>query len=490
MTSSPPGNTPSPIPSKAAPKKLWKHFYNPTERWDRLCDVNINAWRQEAEGIIGYTRETHDEPPQVSHKTWARAKPLFREHHESGYMPVYMSELEDEHTRFAPSNDDSPRTIALTPRALYIVIDNDSNAPWVVTAYRPYPYGKRFDWDEDDFQRVAAKRFQNNTMSNHTYTATVASWLERANKPASTTQELWRLAFSVAQARTLAEDARIATLLAESTRALEATPRELFIELGALLDFGTCIEQLSLGLEQERPEDFEQALEGAEELLVVAEVIGAHEKSTHFIEDIEAIIPWVPAEWSHLRVRARNHAAMLDAESGARRLWELVEDCVIAACVMEGEPAVKPTPHLYKKLLPAASPWAPLLEQLSRLTHNITKAIETPLSQLTDSFQVMQPAPLMGSTLEEQRELRAHMPTLSPELHARIFVVDEEHPEGFDVTEYIGQTSSHFWTLDNDERALVVFILSEAPIALGASLDELVALAREREDMALATREV
>src|SRR5690606_40432115 len=44
------------IPPKLCPKKVWQHFYDPGEHWERVCAVDVAVMRREAEVTVGAAR--------------------------------------------------------------------------------------------------------------------------------------------------------------------------------------------------------------------------------------------------------------------------------------------------------------------------------------------------------------------------------------------------------------------------------------------------
>ncbi|RZO63731.1 MAG: hypothetical protein EVA89_06310, partial [Sandaracinaceae bacterium] len=81
------------IPRKLCPKKVWQHFYDPGEHWERVCAVDVAVMRRETEAIVGTARATARELPRLAGERWRRARDLLVAHHDGNYAPAYFSEM-------------------------------------------------------------------------------------------------------------------------------------------------------------------------------------------------------------------------------------------------------------------------------------------------------------------------------------------------------------------------------------------------------------
>src|SRR5947208_3653517 len=87
------------IEARHQPTKVWKHFHDPAEHWDRLAGQDLTDLRLEAEQLVGALRFDRLELPDLSGQRKLRAHEALRRHHDDHYGPIYLTELSSRETR-------------------------------------------------------------------------------------------------------------------------------------------------------------------------------------------------------------------------------------------------------------------------------------------------------------------------------------------------------------------------------------------------------
>lgn len=485
-----------PLSTDAQPHKVWKHFYDEAEHWERLCDTDVASLRGESERIVGEHRERESALPRMSPKKFRRAKKLLKRHHDDFYARIYGSEMMSEETIWTPFMDSQHRVRALTLRSIFVVVELESPECRVVTAYRPHPTLRDVSMNEAEIQRYAKDYFERRTgMKLDGLARTAADCLQRATTAAPVAaSDTWWLASAIGYGRLLSTHALVKPKLQVAERMLESVSPNLLTELAESLDWDGCLELVASALKETRPEDLEHALASSEELLAVAGPIEANDAAKEFIEAFELLIAWVPPEWSHLADTAgARTAAFNDSDSLVLRMWESVEEAVLASLIREGEPTVRPAATLIDSLIPPPKPWHRFADRISKLPTRIGASVSAAgywAASSLDSIAVQRPAPAMGdsATDSEHWEVRSTAAENAPDFRA--FVVDDDHPDGYDVSDLFSPTDVSIWQIDSaEDSALVVVVAGEAPLHEGG-LDALLNEAEAREDVVVQTREV
>ena len=111
-------------------------------------------------------------------------------------------------------------------------------------------------------------------MNRDTLLALVAESLRGAieHAPASS-RELWWLAVALGFGRTLADSDELRSLVRKGEGVLQAVAPSIRTELAAALDRAGARRRLADGIAEESPEDLEQALADAEDLLAVTDAL-------------------------------------------------------------------------------------------------------------------------------------------------------------------------------------------------------------------------
>jgi len=117
------------------PKKVWKHFHDPAEQWERLAGQDLTGLRLEAEELVGVLRSAQLELPDLPGQRKLRAHEALRRHHDDYYGSIYLTELSSHETRWAETMDRRHRQHALTPRSVYVIVQLDD--PSVVITASP-----------------------------------------------------------------------------------------------------------------------------------------------------------------------------------------------------------------------------------------------------------------------------------------------------------------------------------------------------------------
>ena len=303
------------IPRRLRPKKVWQHFYDAGEHWERVCNADVVALRGQAEAAVGVVRARKSDLPQLSAERWRRARDLLTSHHDANYAPAYREEMSSPDTIWTPSADAINRHKALTPRSVFIVVQMEPLYSWVVTAFRPHPPVQDVELDEADLRRHGAWYFRKETGVNiDEFALAVVDNLRRSSQPPTSARSLWWLASAVGYGRLLGHipDVHDALLLAEKT--LSETPVAVLQQLRQLLGWEPLAGQLAQTIKETRPEGLEAVLAEAEELLAVAAALGVTSEAEAFCEEAEMLISWLPSEWAHLADHARHRVQGFTAQ--------------------------------------------------------------------------------------------------------------------------------------------------------------------------------
>jgi hypothetical protein len=479
------------IPEDRSPKKVWQHFYDRDEHWERLCDADVAAMRCHAEKFLGMTRAEGETLPPLRGAQGRRARELLLAHHDESYAPAYSTEMAAPGTVWTPTMDARHRHRALTPRSVFIVVELDHPRSWIVTAFRPHPAVQDVDWTEDDLRRHGVSYFWRNTdVKVDELAPAVVESLRRVSTAASTAKELWWLASATGFGRLLRHVPEVNEALSAAEIALSDTPDAVIETLRRGLDWETLAGRLAEALKETRAEDLEAVLADAEELLAVASAVGAESDAEAFCNEAEMLLPWLPVEWAYLadRARQRLHALAVE-ESLIGRLWAAVEDGATGTLAREGAPSVHPVSRFAEDLIPKQSPLVRLRERIAVLATRTTATASAWITRCLERLSIEPLPPTMGGADVEVVEWSV-LGRPSPETpHFRVFVVDANHPDGYEVTDKFSETDGDLWRLSEHERALVVIIAAEWPL-VGETLAEVLEEATTRQDVVADAREL
>lgn len=477
------------IPRRLSPKKVWQHFYDPGENWGRVCAADVASMRRDAEGVVGVARASEDALPRLAGERWRRARDLLVAHHDATYAPAYSSEMSSPGTVWTSSMDTAHRHQALTPRSIFIVVQLDRPRSWVVTAFRPHPPVQDVAWDEDELRRHGVWYFRKETGVNvDDLSPAVAENLRRVSRTPSTAKELWWLASAVGYGRLLRHVPEVHDALPAAEAALSGVPDSLLEELRRALDWQSLVGRLADALKEARSEDIEDVLAEAEELLAVGGAVGAELDGAAFCAEAEKLLPWLPAEWAHVADRARHRVSVIAAQpSLVVRLWSAVEDAATAALAREAAPAVRPASRLADDLIPQQPRWFIWRDRIADLAGRATAAATSWIDRSIEGLTVAPLAPTMGSSGVSNDEWAVRGHPAPGALHYRAFVVDEAHPDGWEVTKQFTEADGELWRIDDNEQVLVVIVAGEGPL-VGLGMAQVLNDASTRDDVVVRAR--
>lgn len=479
------------IPPNLRPEKVWKHFYDPHEHWERVCSADIAAMRLDAEDIIGAARAGGDSLPPLPAERRRRAMALMVAHHDATYAPAYLSEMSSPETRWTPKRDSARKHRALTPRSVFIVVQLGQPRSYVVTAFRPHPRTEGVEWDEAEFRQHGIWYFQKDTgVRVEDLALAVVENLQRVSSTPSTVKELWWLASAVGYGRLLRHVPEIRDALPIPETALSGTAEPVIDELRGALGWEALAGRLAEALKETRCEDLEAVLADAEELLAVAAVVGADAEAEAFCDEAEMLLPWLPAEWAHIADRARLRVdAFAMQPSHVARLWNAVEDAGTASLVREVDPSVRPASRVADGLIPQRPRWLSWFDSIADLATRATTAVTTSLERSLAGLTITPSEPILSGSDHTNDEWTIRGRPAPGALHHRVFVVDAENPDGSEVTDKFTEADGELWLLNADEQALVVIIAGETPL-VGRSLAQVLKEASTRDDVAVRAREL
>ncbi|MFH1465079.1 MAG: hypothetical protein ABIO70_11905 [Pseudomonadota bacterium] len=476
-----------PIVRKKQPEKVWKHLYDPAERWQDVCDMDRKGLEDEAirAGCAPFL------PSKIFPGVdWRTAKTLHR-HHDRYYGPAYASEASHPDTAWVPKLADPERWVGRTPGAVLIFVQLGTPCR-VKTAFRPLPPSGDVSGDGDVHQRQADYKFEKETGMTPDRARSLARQLAQATATApSTALDAWWLALAVGQARLASGTSpELAGLRERGEQLLRATPQALLD--GAIMDgaLEITLDRLAEGLKDDEPEELEDALSDLEDLLMVGQVLSQTAATMSAVDQASELLAWLPTEFEAVSALAalRLDAMGRDDSEPVIRLWLAVEEASTAASIRETAPAERPAATLVDALLPTPNPLLDRVRAWSR---------EGAAHQTAWARQVMgglriapAPAPAMGS-----EEARPTFPTIyTPRVpgfeHCRAFVVDSEYPSGHDVTSLLVDGDANLWDLEKPgQSAVIVLVVGTTPIE-GATLEDALDHAAGQEGAVVVAREL
>jgi hypothetical protein len=481
-----------PLPREMRPAKVWKHFYNQSQHWERICERDVASMRREAEAVVGIQRDHREVLPLMDRKRWARTRDLLGRHHDAAYAPAYQAEMSSPDALWTPTQDAQRRHQVLTPNAVFAVVQVDG-WNWVVTAFRPLPPIWGLDWNEVNIRRYAADYFRKETgMHGDNLVRITAENLQRASTAVPrSAQDTWWLASAIGYGRLLVHHSEVANALAAAEAVLTISPAEVVAELARALDWDGCLRHLADALKDSRSEEAEAVLATAEELLVAASVIATETQADAFCAEAEALIAWLPAEWGHLLDRAASRREVLGSpDHPVYRLWSAVEDAAVGAEMRELPAAIRPVPRLADAVIAARPPWRRWRARVAQLALVAPTAVTDWVRSSLDGIHVARPAPVMGAAGTPSGSWDV-LGRPAPEAPCfKLFVVDEANPEGHEVTEHFDPAGDKLWIIEpGDEAALIILVASLKPIGDG-DLQSVLTEAGRRDDVFVGTKEL
>jgi len=457
--------TVGPIVRARQHKKVWKHLYNPVERWGELGAGEPAQLEAEAVQAGCPPFFPGVAPP---HMDW-RVVRVLQKQHDRAFEPAYTRELRAPGTQWRVKVACPERWVARTPRAVVSFVRIGAPAR-VVTAYRPHPPVPDVNWGEADFQTQADYLFDKETAMRSAWVERVVIELDaRGSRVPTTPQDAWWLALAVGYGRPLRADARIA-------RALEKAEQQLLdaaaLSLVPSVDVDRLLDRLGEALKGEELEDLEAGLAAVEDALVVADAAKLA-YGTPLLAKATELISWLGAHET-IAAHAAQRAELL-RDSSAAEFWDAVDEAVVAAALREGAPERQPGAALVDELLPSTSS----TERFATLLDSWAKQSAGWVEQVVAGVRLAPAVPAMGASTQPW-ELRASLPEGTQ--HIRAFVVDPEYPNGYEVSEMFVQGGAVLWHLERPgQEAMLVVIGAGSPVR-GASLAEVIEAAADRSD--------
>lgn len=454
------------LAAELQPQKIWKHFYATEEAWQELVDADPVQLRGEVERRIGVRRGSGGVLPAA----WRKAEPLLAEHHDALYGPAYMRELCSPEACHSAGCDQQRRRRVLTPNSVFVVVNAAGALSHVLTAFRPHPR-TRFVFDKEGRRKHALWYFEKEC---GTWSRERDEHMSEMAKP-RTMQELWHWAVRAGETERI-EDVRAF---------VRALPASLVEQLVNALDWSAAEDALASSLRSDDLCEFEKALLDAEDLLIVATVLGRVELAEQFLTRLEPVVAWTPGDWTSVASLAakRLESSEAPAEAPTVQFWQSVRSAVMGDALRAAAPTRRNVASLVDELLPAGAPIKWLAELVDGVGH-AGSAITTWLKGVLARVSVQQLAVQMGAQagggVWELRGLGG-----PPNGNVRVFVSDEEHKDGFDVTENWCERADS-WHLERPgQEVVVVFVVSDGPMPAG-SLEQLVAAAKSGSPLRIA----
>lgn len=479
------------IERKEQPQKVWKHFYNPQEQWEHICDENITAMRRETELALGktWTCQTRKKIPWVRPAIWEQACELICTHHDNAYHNVYSRKLSSLDAKWTLSMDKRFRYYALLPQSIFIVVDVFRDAPTrVVTAFRPHPDLKDVILSEEEIKHYAEDYFarKTNMSTAKLLQITIKSLRDASNTSPDSVSELWWLASAIGYGRSLNQREEIQDALENAEQTLKKVDPELIQALNDALDWDGILEEIAVGLKDERPEDLEHALLSSEQLLAVATAVGASQAIDAFLKESGELLAWLPSEWNQILEEASAKASFYGAhDSPICKLWESVEDAGIGAMLRQATPpAHRPLARYLDALIPPESTLESLYNRIRGLTSRANDTLIGWAKNSLDALELVAFEPVMGGSGESEAQWKVCGEPAAQSPYFRLFIV-EENKEPEEVTAQFTAQDGELWWMD--QPILLVLISSESPIQ-DEDFNTLLEYAKTRNDIAVATK--
>lgn len=474
--------------------KVWKHLYNEHEAWERICPNFNEGMRIETEQTLGVVRAVMDRLPNG----WERARGLLTKHNLSAYMPTYLEQLFDSETRWGTSDRDASKVNVLTSSGIFIVLDCAKSRHDVITAFRPTPPLKEVVPPERVIHKWANEYFNRNIpMNAQQIVDECRDRLARVGQPPTDVSDLFLLVSSIGYGRLLRNHSSVAAVLEAPETTFQATETSLREELIEKIDWEGVIEGLSTAIEEANLEDFEWFLSQAEEMLAVAEVLHINAAAENFCEEVERILAWIPAEWSNVGVRAEIFLGVMYSKSTffERMLLDLVAS-IDRARASDLDPVELPAASIVEEVLrnlelkstgegALGKPQPIHSDRSVSLTAGLRLKFSQFFNDILDSLKFETPIPQMGADLATQGVCKVEfsLSVSSPPVGFVAFVVDEEYPEGYDVSDALTHGDGKFWELAVDQRADLIVFASDVQIPK-LNLADICAFASNRHDIA------
>jgi len=478
------------------PRKVWKHFYNGQEQWWCICDQDPRQLRKEVEALVGRSRDTSCDLPRLDHELWKRVRDLTWLHHDEAYGATYLAEIRSGETLWTRGMDPRFRQHALTPRSVYLIVQL-AEPSWVITAFRPHPPSKDVPWSEETFRRHGLRKLaKEDSMHSTDISRLLAEELRRtASEKPKSVEQLWHLALAVGHGRLLTHQPEIAALLPAAEATLGSVDPQLVTGLRSALDWDGVVLRIASGLKDDGPEDLEEALSDAEDLLTVAAPLGEAAAASALLEQARELLPWIPADWDHLQARA---ARGIEAYGGmVAQLWEAVAEAVTGALLRQGAPESPPAHRLVEQIMldVAGHQDAPAIKRINERASAVMSRIQDAVQEIQgaalswmEGLWAANPAPAMGAgTSDAPRPWEIRCSHEAGATSQRVFVVDEEYPEGYEVTDEARAGDASLWSLESPgHTVLVVLFVSKDPVK-GEHLEDALNFAEQRDSVAVLT---
>ncbi len=302
-----------------AAAKTWKHFFDPREHWERLCNCDTKKLSEKAEVILG-SRQTFLEMPVLTDSAKNRQAQQELEHaHESYYYPLYRDACQiPVHLRKAKN------TLYVEGKAGIVVIlgrYQKRDGYLVKTAFRvTHGLKKKIDYTEDDFIINARQYVDKQAAKNsHDMAAAILYRADTLTMPGDL-KEAWFLARAAGWLNILGDDGGL-NIGIQVMRTWEQADASLKAELWKALDFELLLDEAAAQVKAE--DDFEllRLLAEAEDLTAVGLALGGHAAVDTFCDSLVDLLAWhTPMEWLLEMVRQR--LSIFENSSPLQRLWE------------------------------------------------------------------------------------------------------------------------------------------------------------------------
>lgn len=434
------------IPKASRPDKTRKHFYAPWERWEQVCSSNPRQ--------LFATAQIEGCPPPIRCETHPSdlpeaCLPILHDHHDTAYMPAYGAALSHHESVVAPKRDGQPKSLVLAPNGVILVVGT-MKSPIVLSAFRPTPqHGPFQSLSLSDYQAQSRWYFQRGTgVTVRLYTASDVEYLLRtsATEPKTSPTGIWNLALAAGITELLPEN-ELEALPAAAHVELKRRPRYLCQRVMGSVDACSLVSRLVEALFPWDEDEFDVAFSQLEDGLLALRALGAKFEIRTALQQLAGAI-----STNNIPERALDRVSAWSA-------IPLPEQHPLASLLMlmKGQPV-----EFRSKMIQTG---------VKELWGGAARAIRSELSQWLQVGLTLESVAVLGDKADRwDLQLGAALPEIA---HIRVFAVDDDNPEGQEITTHIVGGGPSIWRVDHPGDWVTVIVFAcDNPIS-GASLREI-----------------
>ena len=438
-----------PIDRKHRYYKMFKHFYNVFEQWGDICSIDIEELRRQVTRT-GQIQEDFGKSPNFAKSHWHQVVPILEEHHKKWYAKEYLSIVKNENILYFEQKNG--RVKSFDPeKSIFVVLRKIKNKKYMIlTAFRPQFHSKGVYWSTEQFQQYGRQYFEEQNMRRTRSIDFYRDALYKIKKP-DNAQDILNIAMLIGYARTCKENLDLLQQIQKAEKILtESKYKEEFLQS---LDWNKAFDAIVDAVDEEDLEEVEHALYQFEHLVVVADVLGEVDKGLRYCQDLKNVLVWMPPHWNSLQEEASHCMQTYGIDSSMFRVWGEVQNAFISIILHQTDTQMEEeVPDWFRNI------WK-----------NLQNCISTGLDIVDDFFDNISveqqiPEPIMGSLSQSNFwDLRFPKINHDTSIKQRVFIIDKDHRDGYDVTE-LWSEQQDVWSMEQSEDVIVVLLSSTQKI--------------------------